>query len=259
MTSWLSKTTLKKLLDLAGLHCTISERSGPSLHSMQHKFLSRPLSFLDWTTAMLFWLDFHHAQSNLYRRFRMQWQDWSSTSPKGPMSLHWLPVAAHIKFKTLMLGHPPTSNPLWQSTSPQEIWDLQASDASWCHHREAQNYSPEHFHSPFLAGGMIFPPPSGMLKPWQFSSDTWKLFSSIITWLHHEKNKLNFNFALFPLTSPCLASICSELCLELCITSTSCVRLPLYNVTLIAFLNCKSLWIKASAKLINVNGGNQTV
>ncbi len=50
----LSKTTLQKLLDLAGLHCTTSERSGPSLHSMLHNFLSRPLSFLDWTTAMLF-------------------------------------------------------------------------------------------------------------------------------------------------------------------------------------------------------------
>ncbi len=54
MTSWLSNVTLQKLLDLAGLHCTKSERSGPSLHSMQHDFLSRPLSFLDWTTAMLF-------------------------------------------------------------------------------------------------------------------------------------------------------------------------------------------------------------
>ncbi len=34
--------------------------------------------------------------------------DWSSANPKGPMSylsisLHWLPVAARIKFKTLML------------------------------------------------------------------------------------------------------------------------------------------------------------
>ncbi len=48
-----AKTTLQKLLDLAGLHCTTSERSGPSLHSMQHNFLSRPLSFLDWTIAML--------------------------------------------------------------------------------------------------------------------------------------------------------------------------------------------------------------
>ncbi len=32
------------------------------------------------------------------------------------------------------------------------------SDASWYHHREAQNHSPEHSRSPFLAGGMISPP-----------------------------------------------------------------------------------------------------
>ncbi len=50
-----------------------------------------------------------------------------------------------------------------------------------------------------------------------------------------------------------LAKICSEQCLEICITSTPCDCLPLYNVLLIVFLNCKSLWIKASAKLINVN------
>ncbi len=36
------------------LHYTTSERSGPSLHSMRLNFLSRTLSFLDWTTAMLF-------------------------------------------------------------------------------------------------------------------------------------------------------------------------------------------------------------
>ncbi len=39
----------------------------------------------------------------------------------------------------------------------------------------------------------------------------------------------------------------------LCITSTSYVCLPLYNVLLIVFVNCTSLWIKASAKLINVH------
>ncbi len=32
------------------------------------------------------------------------------------------------------------------------------SDASWYHHREAQNHSPEHSRSPFMAGGMIPPP-----------------------------------------------------------------------------------------------------
>ncbi len=74
MISWPSKTTLQRLIDLAGLHYTTSERSGPSLHSMQLNFLSRPQSFLDWTTAMLFWLDFHQTQSNHYKWFRMQWQ-----------------------------------------------------------------------------------------------------------------------------------------------------------------------------------------
>ncbi len=50
----------------------------------------------------------------------------------------------------------------------------------------------------------------------------------------------------------------SEQCLEICITSTSCACLPLYNVLLIVFLNCKSLWIKASAKWINANENENT-
>ncbi len=134
--------------------------------------------------------------------------------------------------------HPPTYTPLSQSKSPQEVWYLLVSDALWCHYREAQNHFPEHFHSPFLAGGMIFPPPSGMLNPWQF--------------LSNKKTSLSFrNFSLFPLTSHCLARICSEQCLEMCITSM-CI-LCLYNVSLIVFLNCKSLWLKASAKLITIN------
>ncbi len=51
----------------------------------EQNFLSRPLSFLGWTTAMLFWLDFHQTQSNLFKLFKMQRHDWSSTSPKEPM------------------------------------------------------------------------------------------------------------------------------------------------------------------------------
>ncbi len=69
-----------------------------------------------------------------------------------------------------------------------------------------------------------------------------------------KKHSLSFlNIALFPLTSHCLVRICSEQCLEICITSNFCVCLPLYNLLLIVFFNCKSLWIKASAKWINVN------
>ncbi len=209
----------------------------------------------------------------------MQRHDWSSTSPKEHMShlslspctgsrlqlasssRHW---CLHIEQPQAQ--HPPISTPLWQSTSPPEVWHLRVSDTSWCHHREAQNHSPERFHSPVLAGGMNFPPPSGMMNPWQFSSDTWKLISSVITWLHLKKktkdNKQRKTFAPFPYLCSLfpklsrLARICSEQCLEMCFTSTSYVSLPLYNVLLIVFLNCKSLWIKASAKWINVNVPN---
>ncbi len=66
------KEHIAKTARSAGLHFTTSERSGPFWQSMLHNFLSRPLSFLDWTTAMLFWLDFHQTQSNLYKWFRMQ-------------------------------------------------------------------------------------------------------------------------------------------------------------------------------------------
>ncbi len=82
--------------------------------SMLHNVFFRPLSFLGWTTVMLFWLDFHQTQSNLYKWFRMQRHDWSSTSQKAHVtplfiSLHWLPVAARIKFKTLMLAYRTTT------------------------------------------------------------------------------------------------------------------------------------------------------
>ncbi len=132
----------------------------------------------------------------------MQRHDKSSANPKDPMShlplspctgsrlqlasssRHW---CLHIEQPQAQ--HPPTSTPLWWSTSPPEVY-LRVSGASWCHHREAQNHSPERFHSPFLAGGMNFPPSSGMLNPWQFSSDTWKPISSVITRLHLKKNKI---------------------------------------------------------------------
>ncbi len=99
-------------------------------------------------------------------------------------SRHW---CLHIEQPQAQ--HPPTSTHLWKSTSPQEVWDLRVSIASWFHHREAQNHSPERFPSPFLAGGMNFPPLSGMLDHWQFSSDTWKLITSIFTWLRLKKKK----------------------------------------------------------------------
>ncbi len=223
MTSWPSKSTLQRLHDLAGLHYTTSERSAPFWQSMLHNFLSRPLSFLGWSTAMLFWLDFHQTQSNLYKWFRMQRHDWSSMSPKEPMvhlslspctgyKLQLASISRHwcLHIEQPQAQHPPTSTHYYESTSPPEVWDLLVSDASWYHHREAQNHSPGHSRSPFLAGGMIFPPQSGMLDPCQSSNNNWRLISFDITWLHpklknnkKKKNTLSFSLFLFIYSFPC--------------------------------------------------------
>ncbi len=140
----------------------------------------------------------------------MQRHDWSSTSPREPMlhlslspctgyqlqlassSRHW---CSHIEQSQAQ--HPPTSTHYYELTSPPEAWDLLVSDASWYHHREAQNHSPEHSLSPFLAGGMIFPPLSGMLDPCQFSTNNWKLISFNSTWLYKKKKKKKKKKILF--------------------------------------------------------------
>ncbi len=142
----------------------------------------------------------------------MQRHDWSSTSPKEPMSLlslspctgYHLQLASSSRHWCLHIEqpqaqHPPTSTHYYESTSPLEIWDVLVSDASWYHHREAQNHSPEHSHSPFLADGMIFPPPSGMLDPCQSSSNNWKLISFDNTWLHPKHFHLSLYISLLPL------------------------------------------------------------
>ncbi len=137
----------------------------------------------------------------------MQRHDWSSTSPKEPM-LHLslcpctgyqFQLASSLRHWCLHIEqpqaqHPPTSTHYYKFTSPPEFWDLLVSDASWYHHRGAQNHSPEHSLSPFLAGGMIFPSPSGMLDPCQISSNNWKLISFNSTWLLKKKKKKWFNF-----------------------------------------------------------------
>ncbi len=183
--------------------------------------------------------------SNYY----LQRHDWSSTSPKEPMLHHSLcPCTGYqlqlasssrhwrLHIEQPQAQHPPTSTHYYEFTSPPEVWDLLVSDASWYHHREAQNHSPEHSLSPFLAGGMIFPPPSGMLDPCQFSSNNWKLISFNSTWLHKKKKKKNWTFTFsksssFSLSfSPSLASMhLFEQCLRLGVIGTSSVCLPLQD------------------------------
>ncbi len=173
----------------------------------------------------------------------MQRHDWSSTSPKEPM-LHLslspctgyqLQLASSSRHRCLHIEqpqaqHPPTSTHYCESTSPPEVWDLLVSDASWSHHREAQNHSPEHSLSPFLAGGMIFPPPSGILDPCQPSSNNWKLISFNTTWLNPKLKKINNNNNLSLSFSPSLASLyLFEQCLRLGVMGTSSVCLSLQD------------------------------
>ncbi len=101
------------------------------------------------------------------------------------ISLHWLPVAARIKFKTLMLAYRTTTG-----SAPSYFHSLlriYIPARSLRSASERRLVVPSHSHSPFLAGGIIFPPLSGMLIPWQLSSDSWKFLSFDTIWLHHKK------------------------------------------------------------------------
>ncbi len=183
----------------------------PFLTEHAAQLLVQALSFLGWTTAMLFWLDFNQTS----KLFIMQRHDWSSTIPKEPM-LHLslspctgyqLQLASSLRhwclhIKQPQAQHKPTSTHYYESTSPPEVWDLLVSDASWYHHREAQNHSPEHSRSSFLAGGMIFPSLSRMLNPCQSSISNWKLISFDTTWLHPKLKKMqSFSLSVSPCAS----------------------------------------------------------
>ncbi len=179
----------------------------------------------------------------------MQQHDWSSTSPKEPMLLlslspctgYQLQLASSSRHWCLHIEqpqaqHPPTSTHYYESTSPPEVWDLLVSDASWYHHREAQNHSPEHSLSPFLAGGMISPPPPHpeCWIPVNFQATTEN--PSLSTLLDYIKKKKNGTFTFskswsFSLSfSPSLASLyLFEQCLRLSVIGTSSVCLPLQD------------------------------
>ncbi len=109
MTSWLSKTTLQKLLDFAGLLFTTSERSGLTQHAAQLLVQALVISRLDYCNALLAGLP-----SNTIKPLQMiqnaEAQLVFCELKRAHVthlfiSLHWLPVAARIKFKTLMLAY----------------------------------------------------------------------------------------------------------------------------------------------------------
>ncbi len=88
------------------------------------------------------------------------------------ISLHWLPVAAGIKFKTLMLAYrtatgsaPAYFHSLLRIYIPSRSLRSPSERCLVVLSQRGSNHSPEHFRSPFLAGRMISPTLSGMLIP----------------------------------------------------------------------------------------------
>ncbi len=134
----------------------------------------------------------HLEMPHLYRWFRMQQHDWSSANPKehvSPLfiSLDWLPVAARIKFKTLMLAYITVTG-----SAPSYFHSLMTI---YIPSRSLRSLSEWRLMVPsqrgtkslsrtfsFIVPGWWneLPTPIRDTESWQFSSNTWKLISSSI-------------------------------------------------------------------------------
>ncbi len=160
------KEHIARLLDLAGLHYTTSERSGPFLteHAAQLLLQALVISRVVYCNALLAGLP-----SNTIKPLQMIQNAAARLVFNEPKRAHVTPLFLQLQIASSsrhwclhieqpQAQHPPTSTHYYESTFPPEVWDLLVSDAWWCHHRESQNHSPEHSRSLFLAGGMIFVP-----------------------------------------------------------------------------------------------------
>ncbi len=163
---------------------------------------------------MLFWLDFHQTQSKLYKWFGIQRHVFNK--PKRAhvtplfVSLHWLPVAARIQFKTLMLAYRTTTGSA--PTYFHSLLQIYIPFRSLRSASERRLVVPSQRGKKSLSRTFSFttpgwwnylPTPSGMLDPCQSSNNNWKLISFNTTWLHHKKKILslfqNLHLSLHPL------------------------------------------------------------
>ncbi len=178
--------------------------------------------------------------------------DWSSANPKGPMSplfvfLRWLPVAAHIKFKTLILAYRTATGSA--PTYFHSLMTIYIPSRSLRSAIERRLVVPSQRGTESLSRMFSFTIPGR----WNELPTPIRNAESQTIFKRHSFIKKKKKPPLLSLLSLSLSSFfCSEQCLKCCMTSTSSDCLPLYSVSLIVFLNCKSLWIKAlkAAKLL---------
>ncbi len=119
------------------------------------------------------------------------------------MSLHWLPVAARIQFKTLMLAYRTTTGSA--PTYFHSLLRIYIPSRSLRSASERRLVVPSQRGSKSLSRTFCFtvpgrwndlPPPSGPLDPCQSSSNNWKLISFNSTWLW--KKNLSKSSSLSP-------------------------------------------------------------
>ncbi len=173
-------------------HITVSD----IILASSHTSLTLFLVISDWrsrTSLVPTWIQSYWIYLyNLYKWFRMQQHDWTLTSPKGPTSHLSLSACTGYRLwltsrsRCLHIEQPPAP-----SYFHSLLRNLRSTGEQHLQHWEAQNHIPEHFCSPFLAGGLIFPPPSGMLNPWLFSSENSSL-SSTFDCILKKENKILF-------------------------------------------------------------------
>ncbi len=180
------------------------------------------------------------------------------------ISLHWLPVAARIKFKTLMLAYRTTTG-----SAPSYFHSLLRiynPSRSLRSASERRLVVPSQRGSKSLSRTFSFTIPgwwnnlptpirnAGSLSIFKQQQEDSSL-SALLDFLNLFIKKTKKKKKTFALSfSPSLASLyLFEQWLRLGVTSTSSVWLPLQDESLYVLPNCKSLWIKASAKWLNVN------
>ncbi len=125
MISWLSQTTLLKLPGPVDLHYIILRRSGPFSRNMQHNSLFRLLFCPDLTIAMLLLAGLPASSIKPLQLIQNAAARLIFNEPKRThvtplfINLHWLPIAARIKFKALMFAYKTTSGsvPLYLNPS----------------------------------------------------------------------------------------------------------------------------------------------
>ncbi len=110
------------------------------------------------------------------------------------VSLHWLPVACHIQFKTLMLAYKTTT---WSApTYFHSLLRIYIPSSSLRSASERRLMVPSQRGSKSLSRTFSFTVPGWWndlpilirnAGPCQSSSNNWKLISFNITWLHHKK------------------------------------------------------------------------